>query len=319
MSSSSRPRYLLALAPLGLLFVPPRVTGVLPGELLVPPNLTSAFPACGNCHDPQPNANGPMTLKVTPADVSVSPGQKTQFTLAVSGGPNQGIGGFAIEINGGAFSPTVNTRTLPNGRAATHTNNFNSSWTFDWTAPATPGLVTATAAGQSVNGDITPTGDSWGFFGPNSSQPGTLRRLFVNSANVVPFGKGCAGADDHVLLLGAAADARIGQTFTTEAHAMLPGALAACVVGFSTTVWSGLPLPFDLGLFGFPGCFLLTDHFIVQSQVAGGSGSGGGTATYSWAIPSDTAYRGVVLYFQSIVIEGTPRIVTSNGLRVTIQ
>ena len=61
----------LAIAPVGLaslLPVPalPKSTGILPGELFVPPNVTSAFPACGQCHNTQPNANGHVTVALTP-------------------------------------------------------------------------------------------------------------------------------------------------------------------------------------------------------------------------------------------------------------
>ena len=50
------------VVPLGLALSPiaplPRRSGVLPGEFLVPSNLTTAFPACGFCHSANPNANG---------------------------------------------------------------------------------------------------------------------------------------------------------------------------------------------------------------------------------------------------------------------
>jgi hypothetical protein len=315
-----RPTSLAALAliaPAGVFFAP-RASGVLPGELLVPPNLTTAFPACGACHDPQPNANGRVTITVEPAMLSVAPGQKVAIQVKVAGGPAQGIGGFALEISAGSLAATADARTAPNGLAITHANRFFSSWTFDWTAPPAPGLVLATAAGQSVDGDLTNAGDSWGFFGPDSSKPGTARRLFVNAANVVPFGAGCAGSDGHQPVLGGGADARVGATFVLETHALLPGALVQNVLGFSTSSWLGIPLPFDLAPFGFPGCRLLTDQALVQSALAAGSGSGGGVATFAWPIPNDAAFRGAVAYFQTLVLEPA-RLAASNGLRVTVQ
>src|SRR5262249_21249200 len=140
-----------------------RAGGVLPGELLVPPNLTSALPACSACHD-LPNANGRVTMVVKPHGRSLAASGSVTVDVNALGGPSTPCGGFAMETDRGAFVAGMTTRTTPSGSAITHTDRFYDAWTFAFTAPATPGPVKWTGACQKVNLDLTPAGDSFGFW-----------------------------------------------------------------------------------------------------------------------------------------------------------
>jgi hypothetical protein len=240
---------------------------------------------------------------------------------SVTGGPNLGFGGFCLESSGGAFLPGATTRVTPTGDAITHTSQAANQWSFQWQAPATPGLVRWTAAGQSANVDLAPTGDSYGFWGPDSAVPGVPMRLFANSANVTAYGAGCTGSGGHVPLIGSVADATVGQTYGIELHAAPPGTLAICALGDSNTQLGAIPLPFDLAAIGAPGCSLLANLVFTTSLSTAGTGSGGGTATFRFPIPNDPTLRALVLYFQVFVGDPVNQLglTTTNGLRATLQ
>src|SRR5262245_12462581 len=76
----------IAAALLGLTaLVSSKQSGVLPGELLVPANLTSAFPACGACHDPFPNTNGRVKMVIQPQALALAPGAPITVKVQVVG------------------------------------------------------------------------------------------------------------------------------------------------------------------------------------------------------------------------------------------
>jgi hypothetical protein len=313
---------LAVVVPLGLALAPvvPRRSGVLPGEALVPPNLTTAFPACGFCHNSSPNANGPMQIAID-APRSLEPGSIVTVDVAVSGGPGIGLGGFCMESDAGVLIPSLDTRTTPTGDAITHSNGFFTAWQFQYQAPSAPGLVHWTAAGQSVNGYGT-IGDSWGFYGPDTSVPGVPFRLFVNGPHVRPFGEPCAGTDGHEPILGTRAPMTTGQRFVLEVHNAPPGALVHLAAGASSSSFQGVPLPYDLAGIGAPGCAILIDHLLVQSGVAVGAGSGGGSALFDWPVPNVPALRGTLVYFQAYVVDPAANaagITVTQALEATLQ
>jgi hypothetical protein len=298
-----------------------KASGVLPGEFGIPPNLTSALPACGACHSPTPNSNGRVTVHLHAAARVLAPGATTNVDVHVAGGPGLGLAGFTMETDAGQFVPGMDTRVTLAGDAITHANQFGDRWQFSYTAPLAPGLVRFTAAGQAINGNQAPSGDSFGFWGPNSDVPGVAFRLFVNAANVAAVGDSCAGSDSHVPVFGARADARVGQVLRTELHGVAPARLAIGVHGTSTTNWLGIPLPFDLAPLGAPGCAVRVDHALVVSTLTAGSGSGGGTCFFDWPIPNVTRLRGSAVVFQAYVQDPSTQLglVTSNALRAVIQ
>ena len=317
-------RFVLGILPLAMLvtssLVSSRSSGVLPGELLVPPSLTSSLPACGQCHDVLPNANGRVKLAITPSTLSLAAGAPITVAVKVTGGPATTSAGFAMEASAGSFVAGVNSRTTASGNAITHTDKFGDSWSFGFQAPTTPGLVTWTAVGQKADLDLATTGDSFGFYGPNSDNPGVALRLFVNAVGVQPFGTGCAGADDHVPVLGAATGPALGQGFALSLVAVPAGAPTFLALGDSTTTFGGVALPFDLVVIGAAGCAVRTNHLVVLPLTATGQGSGGGVAGITLTVPSDPALRGKVLHLQALVVDAAANglgLTVSNGLTAT--
>jgi hypothetical protein len=297
-----------------------RAIGILPAEAF-DPDLSRKLPACGSCHDPMPNANGQVTVSVTPTLHSIDSGTQGSITARVTGGPNLGFGGLCMQTTRGSFVAGTNTRISATGDAITHVGQTMNSWTFGIRA-FNNGLALLTTAAQSANLDIQPTGDSFGFWGPNSNIPGVALRLFFNAPFVNNLGTGCAGTDTHVPVLGSAASAAVGQNFNLELHGAPPASLAISFLGSSSTSFNGIPLPLDLGTAGAPGCFLRANMLVLMAALAAGTGSGGGSATMAWPVPNDPSLRGAVLYFQGIVVDAAANaagLTTTNGLRVTIQ
>lgn len=92
---------------------------------------------------------------------------------------------------------------------------------------------------------------------------------------------------------------RINQTWTLTVDNMPTDAEAvAVVIGFSKESWNGLPLPFDLGLVGLPGCNLLVsaDTINLAPAIAG-------TGSFGVPIPNNATFVGFVLYAQGLVLD----------------
>ena len=98
----------------------------------------------------------------------VTPGSTNNYTVSLKGGPAV-KGGFNVAARFGVLSTTdpgaqkIMTELTHNAPKV-----FGSAdsvyWTFKYTAPASPGTDTIYAAGNSVNGDGSPTDlDNWNF------------------------------------------------------------------------------------------------------------------------------------------------------------
>ncbi len=110
---------------------------------------------CGSCHGANADPGVAVTIS---GPTNVTPGSTNSYTVSVSGGPTAG-GGTDISVSGGTLAVGANTQL--SGGELLHTNGSFRSWTFSWTAPATDGLVTMYAAGNSVNLDGGTGGDAW--------------------------------------------------------------------------------------------------------------------------------------------------------------
>ncbi len=69
-------------------------------------------------------------------------------------------------------------------------------------------------------------------------------------------------------------------------------------VGFSNTLWSGIPLPFPLGSLGMPGCSLLVEP-LVAPQIT----NTGGQARLTLTVPNRPGLVGVTVYYQAITTD----------------
>lgn len=93
----------------------------------------------------------------------------------------------------------------------------------------------------------------------------------------VPYGDGCPGANAAVPVAGTSGGAPIppNPVWTQTLNNAAPLTPVVMTMGTSRWLFGTVPLPFDLGLFGFNGCFLLAEPlvFFPTSTSAAGVGS----------------------------------------------
>jgi hypothetical protein len=166
VSRASMNHRLLLLSLAGLsLFLPPRI-------LLAHSNGISGYSGkqgviCNQCHSggepPTVTFFGPTTLNTGATGTftfSVLSNTATQtaygFNVAGSGGTLQTVAGQNEQLFGrGETAEITHTQPKPNGAQSP-----GASWQFKWKAPATPGNYVLWGAGNSVNLNGQPTGDS---------------------------------------------------------------------------------------------------------------------------------------------------------------
>lgn len=103
---------------------------------------------------------------------------------------------------------------------------------------------------------------------------------------------GCLGAGNEqvTLSLSAASTLVLGGTMTVNATTTLTA--LANWLGTSNRTYLGLALPFDLALFGAPGCQLASD--IAVQQVGGTS--------FAWPIPTSPSLENQILFTQAMAL-----------------
>ena len=115
------------------------------------------------------------------------------------------------------------------------------------------------------------------------------------------FGSGCAGTAGIPTLSAATGQLpRIGRVFTTQLGNLPAGPLRLPFgfLGTSKSRWSGISLPFDLGLVGMPGCALFCGADLTFPLTATG-----GLASWPITIPYDVALVGALAYQQALVLD----------------
>jgi hypothetical protein len=204
---------------------------------------------------------------------------------------------------------------------------YSDTWQWDganWNQinyPNTPpGRWSAGAAYDRSRGQMLTFG---GITSPGSSTPSAwLDQTWVleqgPSASYTPFGAGCGLPGGTAPVLSAAPGERpILGTASTLVISYQPSAvnLPLLALGFSNTVASGpggaYPLPFDLSVFGWPGCFQLVS--VADLVIAGGS-IGSGLATYDITVPALPLLVGLSLHAQAMILHGPFGVSMSNGI-----
>jgi hypothetical protein len=153
--------------------------------------------------------------------------------------------------------------------------------------------------------------------------PDTWAYAPVTPALFEPFGTGCAGPagvpvmgsdpaawPDSLPWLGSTFAAQLSNLGTDPTHVPLR------MLGVSNTTWGGVPLPFDLGVVGMPGCTLYTDPMDIEVL-----GNNGGVADWSLAIPATPALAGAEFFAQGFVLVAGWNpfgMVASNACRLQI-
>lgn len=299
-------------------------SGVLPGEVGIPMDVTRQAPACGQCHRAFPGGLN-LQVSLTPTKRILALGEAIQATTQATGGPAGTRGGFVVEATAGTLSPGSNARASANGRFLTHNTALsNRTWTYGYTAPAAPGLVELYTVVNAVDGSGTTLGDYWAFHGFNAASAFcTPVRLYVNAVGVAAAGAACVGSWGQYPVFGSKATPSVGNAgFGFELFGAAPAAPFVMLLN-AKTAFAGL----DLGLIGITGCTLLVDP--ANSLALSGTTSNGdlfraeGAASISLPLPNDANLRGAKLMFQVAILDtnnGRPTPITmTNGLEVTIQ
>ena len=105
----------------------------------------------------------------------------------------------------------------------------------------------------------------------------------------------------------------IGTTFSLDLRQARPNSVAGVVVGLSDRTWQGIPLPFDLGGLGAPGCNLLAglDLMVFTSTDSKGIGK------LPLALPLDKSLIQANLHLQAMILDPPANqagLAWSNGL-----
>jgi hypothetical protein len=118
---------------------------------------------CGNCHGAAASAQTTATLSATSR--TLAPGASTNVTLRVrSTNAARTYAGLNAAASGGTLAAGSNTAL--SGTEITHSapqllTAGSITFRFRWTAPASPGAYSITAAGNAVNNNGASSGDGW--------------------------------------------------------------------------------------------------------------------------------------------------------------
>ena len=127
------------------------------------------------------------------------------------------------------------------------------------------------------------------------------------SLGFVTSGTGCSLYGPDVPVISASGAPQIGTAnFVTQVSNAPVGMPSVLTLGFNNVNWLGLPLPFDLGAFGYPGCTLY--HNWTREFISSTSGSGplGGVGTQVLPIPNLPGIVGVDVYIQWAILNIVP-------------
>jgi hypothetical protein len=110
---------------------------------------------------------------------------------------------------------------------------------------------------------------------------------------------------------------RLANPFGIGVSLGVPSSAAFLFTGASRTAWGAIPLPFELGVLGAPGCRLLVSGDIVTGHPLDALGA----ASVSFGIPADTGLLGASIHQQFFVLDGGANalgLATTNGGTATI-
>ncbi len=182
-------------------------------------------------------------------------------------------------------------------------------------------VAAARLADTTGNGvaDVVETG-LWDSSVYGVNDPFTLGTPFVAGSAAAPFGaftpykvtgQGCAQYGASPIAAGVGF-AKIGTAdFVAQLRNAPIGALGRLYIGASTQSWLGVPLPFDLGLLGYPGCTLYQDLAIginTITQAVGPNPATDGQSSLPLLIPNNPVFIGVDLPMQWLVAVPFPTL-----------
>jgi hypothetical protein len=107
----------------------------------------------------------------------------------------------------------------------------------------------------------------------------------------------CGGGATPVL--GNVGTPRLGGQFQVTLAQAKSTTLGLLFTGYSNSNWNGVPLPFDLGQLGAPGCSLLAAGHSINAVATDANGAGSTNLT----VPNDNSLCSGQIYQQWIVVD----------------
>ncbi|HEX6810537.1 MAG TPA: hypothetical protein VF384_02835 [Planctomycetota bacterium] len=177
--------------------------------------------------------------------------------------------------------------------------------TIPWTQP----FAWVPQPGRNLLVEITVFGNSYGsgIYGYPIDNLGGTYSLYGTPASATVANSGLRGfglvmgfdAQTHTAVPRLFSDdtPQIGNTFRVRVDQAAPSTVALLLFGFSSTWWSGIPLPLSLAPFGAPGCSLLVENAISSVVLTDGAGA----ANLQYWLPYDIYALGTSFYNQAFV------------------
>jgi hypothetical protein len=172
------------------------------------------------------------------------------------------------------------------------------------------------SSATGVNGDGT----------NNSANSAGAAYIFVDlgsptCGSFARYGTGCIGSNALAPLHAASVNGDTperGEVIRYRVSSAAPNAAATLFLGFSNTLWNGVPLPLSLGFIGAdPSCSILAEGFVQLPFATDGTGTG-----FKDVPTANTVPIGLRLYTQTVHIDlGVPsplKITVSNGLETVL-
>ncbi len=132
----------------------------------------------------------------------------------------------------------------------------------------------------------------------------SLAPLSAQQPTWTQFGTACPGSGGFPVLTALNLP-RLNTDFTLQVTGLPlappPGpGLMAWIWGFNNTQWGGLPLPYDLGNFGFFGCFAYVSVDVIIPAFHSGAGT---TAQLTIFLPNDPSIAGTHFFNQAAFLD----------------
>lgn len=131
-----------------------------------------------NCHNSNSSLETTLSATSSTGSFTVKPGSKTTFTVTVNNATLAGAGiGIAVksnesgETNSGTLETISGEGLQKSGAELVHSSvkslsNGKTSFSFNWTAPTTPGNYYLRAIANAVNNNNSTSGDKWNWLTP---------------------------------------------------------------------------------------------------------------------------------------------------------
>ena len=118
---------------------------------------TGAAAGCGPCHGRSASSDTTATLSTGSNEVTA--GESVTVRFDVTHRSNRYFG-MNVAGTGGTFTAGSGTQ-VSGGEVTQNGTQSSGSFTFNWTAPSTPGTYVLSGAGNAVDGGFGPLGDAW--------------------------------------------------------------------------------------------------------------------------------------------------------------